>query len=342
MQPNPYVVFSMADGWLEDNTYGTWVDILKATAGEMKKGDMVLTIQYITRDDAYSSDGTQFQKYNNDRGRGDKNRTHDVSIANSTVYQINLVETDESYTVSYLYYPYDCKNEKVPITDTSWTVNHHFMELAGPPELKEEEITLEAGKFYPDFYPHAKDKLTEENVKKWVIWKNKYYRNDSISYETRAFTDEYKCYKKVVHDVKYKQSDPHYYISEEKSDCAATWDSSKKMARANMEVFKDEFLNLTYLDSVRIRYAITNRKLGGWKIGRKEVDYAKAIKYLNVALSYVLNREEEEKNMLLEHMDVLPENWQVTLTEWRHENSYHKLTPARAKSFVGLLKDKTK
>ena len=44
---------------------------------------------------------------------------------------------------------------------------------------------------------------------------------------------------------------------------------------------------------------------------------------------------------LLEHMDVLPENWQVTLTEWRHENSYHKLTPARAKSFVGLLKDKT-
>lgn len=342
MKPNPYVVFSMADGWLEDNTYGTWVDILKATAGEMKKGDMVLTIQYITRDDAYSSSGTQYQSFNNDRGRGEKNRTHDVSIANSTVYPINLVETDETYTVSYLCYPYDCKNEKVPITDTSWTVKHHFMELAGPPELKEEEITLEAGKFYQDFYPNAKDKLTEENVKKWVIWKNKYYRNDSISYETRAFTDEYKCYKKVVHDVKYKQSDPHYYISEEKSDCAATWDSSKKMARANMEVFKDEFLNLTYLDSVRIRYAITNRKLGGWKIGRKEVDYAKAIKYLNVALSYVLNREEEEKNMLLEHMDVLPENWQVTLTEWRHENSYHKLTPARAKSFVGLLKDKTK
>lgn len=235
----------------------------------------------------------------------------------------------------------EAKNENIPITDTSWTVKHHFMELAGPPELKEEKITLEAGKFYPDFYPYAKDKLTEENVKKWVIWKNKYYRDDSISYEKRGFTDGYKCYKKVVHDVTYKQSDPHYYISEEKSDCAATWDSSKKMARANMEVFKDEFLNLTYLDSVRIRYAITNRKLGGWKIGRKEVDYAKAIKYLNVALSYVLNRE-EEKNMLLEHMDVLPENWQVTLTEWRHENSYHKLTPARAKSFVGLLKDKTK
>ena len=107
-----------------------------------------------------------------------------------------------------------------------------------------------------------------------------------------------------------------------------------------MEVFEDEFLNLTYLDSVRIRYAITNRKLGGWKIGRREVDYAKAIKYHNVALSYVLNREEEEKNMLLEHMEVLPENWQVTLAEWRHENSYHRLTPAMAKSFVELVKSK--
>lgn len=337
MKPSPYVVFSMADGWLEDNTYGTWVDILKATAGEMKKGDMVLTIQHITRDDAYSSSGTQYQSFNNDRGRGEKNRTHDVSIANSTVYAINLVETDETYTVSYLYYPYDCRDEKVPITDTSWTVHHHFTELAGPPELKEEKITLEAGKFYPAFYPYAKDKLTEENVKKWVIWKNNYYRDDSIFYEKRGFTDGYKCYKKVVHDVKYKQSDSHYYISEEKSDCAATWDSSKKMARANMEVFKDEFLNLTYLDSVRIRYAITNRKLGGWKIGRKEVDYAKAIKYLNVALSYVLNREEEEKNMLLEHMDVLPENWQVTLADWRREHGYHSLTDARANSFVKFM-----
>lgn len=36
-KPNPYVVFSMADGWIEDNTYGSWQDILDSSNGEIKK-----------------------------------------------------------------------------------------------------------------------------------------------------------------------------------------------------------------------------------------------------------------------------------------------------------------
>lgn len=109
------------------------------------------------------------------------------------------------------------------------------------------------------------------------------------------------------------------------------------MARANLEVFENELLNLTYLDSVRIRYAITNRKLGDWKIGGHYVDYAKAIKYLNVALSYVLQREEKEKEMLLTYTTELPDNWQVTLADWRREHGYHSLTDARANSFVKFM-----
>lgn len=36
-KPNPYVVFSVADGWIEDNTYGSWQDILDSSNGEIKK-----------------------------------------------------------------------------------------------------------------------------------------------------------------------------------------------------------------------------------------------------------------------------------------------------------------
>lgn len=92
-----------------------------------------------------------------------------------------------------------------------------------------------------------------------------------------------------------------------------------------------EFLNLTYLDSVRLRYVIANRKVTSWRIGGCDVDYAAALRYLNKALEYLDEREKKEKEMLLKYMDKLPENWQVDLTLWRKEHGYHALTEARAK-----------
>lgn len=101
-----------------------------------------------------------------------------------------------------------------------------------------------------------------------------------------------------------------------------------------MEVYEGEFLNLTYLDSVRLRYAIINRKVTAWKIGRCDVDYAAALRYLNKALEYLDEREKKEKEMLLKYMDKLPENWQVDLALWRKEHGYHALTEARAKKWA--------
>ena len=83
----------MADGWIEDNTYGSWKDILDSSNGEIKKGDMVLTMQRITRDDA-GDFKRRYEKYNNDRGRGEKNRTHDVSISDCKVYPVKPHTTE--------------------------------------------------------------------------------------------------------------------------------------------------------------------------------------------------------------------------------------------------------
>ena len=346
MKPSPYIVFSMADGWIEDNTYGTWMDIVKATSGDLKKGDRVLTVQRITRDDAndYGPNSTKNQSYCNDRGRGNKNRTHDVSIADCTVYPINLIEKDEVYNIYYLQYPYSCRKEKVDekVSEDgltrSWNYKYHYTELAGPPELVKETEEFERGRLYPAFYPKVNDKLTEESVKEWAYWFQHYYRNDSVIRSTKScYSEEEKYYKQYVYKAEHLESDLHIYISEEKAYCAGAYDSAKKMARANLEVFENELLNLTYLDSVRIRYAITNRKLGDWKIGGHYVDYAKGIKYLNVALSYVLQREEKEKEMLLAYTAELPDSWQVTLADWKREHGYHSLTDARANSFIKRL-----
>ena len=106
LKPSPYIIFSMADGWLEDNRYGTFADIVDRTDVPLMKGDMILTTLRIERDDAglgniwNNGRTTKYDKWNNDRGRGEKNRTHDAYIQDKTVVPINLVDTTDSYMIT--------------------------------------------------------------------------------------------------------------------------------------------------------------------------------------------------------------------------------------------------
>lgn len=336
-KPNPYVVFSMADGWIEDNTYGSWQDILNSSDGEIKKGDTVLTMQRITRDDA-GDFKRRNEAYNNNRGRGDKNRTKDVSISDCTVYPVSLIDHDEVWKFSYLDYP--CmviehkENEKTTEYGTSCYIRNKYKQLQGPPTLSTDTEVLENGIGLCD---HGK--VTEENAMEYAKWHVEYYGRDGFYCEHKSFSSEKKAYRREVYSAKHVGTERHYFISEVKKDSGYDWktDSYKKKARANMEIYKREFLNLTYLDSVRLRYAILNRKVTAWRIGGCDLDYAAALRYLNKALEYLDEREKKEKETLLKYVNELPENWQVMLSSWRHEKGYHSLTETRAKAFVETI-----
>ena len=128
----------------------------------------------------------------------------------------------------------------------------------------------------------------------------------------------------------YEKRDAHYFVSLEKR-----W--SDAGARANFEVYSDEVINLHYMNSVWLTYAVTNRNLGGWTIGSKAVDYAYAVRYLKTALDFVRKRETEEKKVLDEvapgFTDRNPE-WPVALSEWKLEKKARSFTPNLAKRFV--------
>lgn len=336
-KPNPYVVFSLADAWIEDNTYGSWEDILNSSGNEnLRKGDMVLTTQRITRDDAgfYGGRSTVGDAYNNDRGRGEKNRTHDVSISDCTVYPINLVDKDECYNLYYLDYPYaaiEHKYNERPHKNggITYEIRYEYIELQGPPVLTKDADVFENG--IHSIY----GKITEENIQDFAKWEESYYHEDSIHCEI----SHKKCFRREFYRADHIATEEHYFISEEKADSGYDWrlDRTVKKAHANMEVYKGEFLDLTYLDSVRLKYAIVNRKVNNWCIGHRQVDYAMALKYLNKALEYLIVREKTEKDLLLKYADQLPENWPVLLSSWRHEKGYHSLTETRAKAFVKTI-----
>lgn len=106
--------------------------------------------------------------------------------------------------------------------------------------------------------------------------------------------------------------------------------------RSNFEVYTEEFINLTYMNSVWLTWAITQKKLGGWRVGGQSMDYASAIAYLNKALEYVRRREETEKELIdaIDPSVCQDAEWPLKLTEWKMEKGVRTITAYQAQRFV--------
>lgn len=263
-QPNPYIIFSAAENWLEDNRFGAFTELVARCNNSVIVGDMILTLQHLCPDME-----DRYKRFKNDRGRGESNRIHDVDAKDATIYQVNRVEYSEKYRrITYRY-----------------------------------QSSIGKGKMY----------TTTTRVK--------IGEDPTFSPGTEILSDV------ITHDVK-------IYISLEKS---LSYD-----ARANFQVRSGEFINLTYMNSSWLLYAINSKKLGGWLIGHEEVNYAYAIRYLNKALEFVRKREEEEKDLITEHYLKLNTitDWPALLSEWKLEKKVRAITPYQAARFARWLSEK--
>lgn len=262
-----YVVFSMADRWLTDNRYGSFVDIVKrCNKPDAKKGDSILTVLSLTPGREY-----RYRPYWNDRGRGDRNRTHDCSVDDCAIYPINLVE-------------YDAPEQRT------------------------------------------------------------YYLFNGIRYSTYGDGSNLGDDAEIIETV--METKPHFFVSVEKGESInRRWyaDEGKKCARSNFEVFRDEYINLAFMNSEWLTYAINTKNLGGWIIGGKCVDYAYGIKYLNVALQHIRQREASEKEHLDRSCPGFTEkypSWMVDLSEWKLAEDVHSLHSRNVSRFLKWFAEK--
>lgn len=345
LQPSPYIILSLADGWLEDNRFGTFEEILQKTNLPLIKGDMVLTTMHVTRDDIYSGrysfsgHNTIHDTYNNNRGRGEKNRTHDVSLKNCTVYPINHVDRHDVYEITERHTYYDAKeipgDEKV-VKSTSGAVISRSRSISYEYTLKKDrDPELHTHTIEIDNYMYYDVNIKNREVEDFMAEINELYRNrgNYDGQKIMASYDNLLAYTREYVSTRHVKTTFDYFISEEK-DGNYYWRETEKKARANMQIYPgEECINLTFLNSVWALYAIQNRKVGAWKIGGTTVDYATSIKYLNTALEYLREREKEEAELLEKYMK-LPDEWQVALSEWKIDNNIHKLTDTRAKKFA--------
>lgn len=141
---------------------------------------------------------------------------------------------------------------------------------------------------------------------------------------------------------KYEYRGKHVFISLKKSDSWRYDSLTGKTPRANFELFSNEYINLTYMNSVWLKVIITSKNLGIWRIGGQEVNYNYAIQYLNTALDYVLKREKIEKEMIDKMNRKVCEDseWPVKLSEWKLANDVRIMSPYQAKRFVKAMSNK--
>ena len=57
------------------------------------------------------------------------------------------------------------------------------------------------------------------------------------------------------------------------------------------------------------------------------------MRYLNIALEYLRNREKQEKALIMKYSYLLPE-WEVALSEWKLVHNVHSITDYQAKRFA--------
>ena len=358
LKPNPnYIIFSMAEGWLKDTRFGMFSDILdKVSELPLKEGDMVLTGTHITRDDRYDRDNQgrsrRYEKFNNDRGIGEKNRTHDAYIRGYQVIPINKVLNDIDVYV-------ECECIRVIPKEKDGNKNSMFYRPEYEMEDTGEILFTKTMRFnfdyeYIDIYKKCGYLSKKPTNEEWISEikreeKEKYYYQHNSPfdkdtyYESRFSTLSHSgnnsvYYKRPVRVIKLEKI-PHYFLSAEKE--GSRWSNSD--ARANLEIERSEFIPLTYLCPTWVRYAITTGNIGDWGIAGASLSYADALKYLGIMYRH-LEDVYNEYSMYLDEVALgtwMTENteWDVILAEWMAENHVRKITEYQAKKFAKYLKE---
>lgn len=316
-----YVIYSVADKWLKDTRFGSFTEIVERANSRISEGDDILVVQHLVPDPGYDRARYIPRAWHNDRGRGVKNRTHDCSAKDCTIYPVNLIEFDAPVKmVTYSYRAYEAFAE-------DQTPEEH-----GPLETTWDRFENSTRLMLKQTGPNGEDirvsrKINPDTGKYELVAENADWYSGGVDYKVLGFRDEIKR---------------HLYISVKKTDSWA-YGGERSEARANFELYEAEYINLTYLNSVVLAWVINNRELGGWRILGRNVDYAYAIRYLNTMMDYIRKREAEEKK-LIELVDAKitgDEEWPLKLSEFKFDKSVRKLTEFQAKRFAKWLRQKS-
>ena len=357
--PGKYLVFSTAEGWIADNTYGTFAEILQKSDGiELKKGDTILVGRMLSRDDAYGPGSgryhARYASYNNNRGIGERNRTHDAYIK-SGIQKINKVLYDYELEVTYVMEEGEISETEV---DNKWIeekMRRADIILPTGKELGTGKSTLELTYDSYCLQKYLEAETEEERVN--AVAKqddgNWYYVMDgrhvkstgksepvyvSFSLWKAGNEKEYTHFRKRYTGVRILKKHPHYFVSVKAQSYTGTTFCT------NMEILKDEFVSAAYLCPTWVKYAIRTGNIGDFRISGQRLPYTGALKYLKQLLEYTQAEYDKTEEMVRGNgmsswMEDNPD-WDVQIAEWRIAHKVRNMTEYQVQRFAAEQKRK--
>ena len=353
-----YVIFSLAEGWIAENKYGTFTEMLeKSRKNPVKKGDDIITILHLSPD----REG-RYKKNCNDRGIGYKNRTSEAHLNGKTIYPINLVLSDVvvEYDFEAVEVTESLGEHKIFVSQDGVTTEE--MRSCMKYTVIENVSFTGTGNTTFEFETYRDIKAQHMDLLKCVInnenalnnayrsepalyyrdkegCERRYHRRDYFSQrDTLEPTDKY-LYCRRITGCRIIKEMPHAFVSVEQNGYGSYSNGFKNTTyHVNLEVYENEYFPLTFFCSSWIKEVIQNGSIGNLNIPGASPSFADMLPYLHKMLEYLNKREIAEKDMLIEaggetfieaHSD-----WDAILCEWKIANNIHNLSPTRAKKFL--------
>ena len=365
---SPYIVFSMAEGWIPENKYGSFSDMLQRSENiPFKKGDFVMTGMGIERDDR--SSGRTAGAWDNNRGIGAKNRTWGVSLPKRKIIPINKViphirvkytvqtcrvrvEMDPEGLVMYEYdegktrssYPDRNRDDAVIVKYPSYTAVYTD-DAVGTENMEQTIKGDEWHDYAAALGTESYKKLTEKYLFRMshIYEKNIFYidkegkecpipglNTGKHAYEAQEAGKEL-LYRKAVSAEVIGETGHQYY-------CQANGYGYRSGYTVNFRVYEHEVIPVTFLCSSWIRSVVAGGDIGTYTLCGKSMSYSDMLPYLHKILEHLKEREEKEKQMIIaaggEDWLRRSPDWDAVLCEWKIRNKIHTLTATRAGRFI--------
>lgn len=116
------------------------------------------------------------------------------------------------------------------------------------------------------------------------------------------------------------------------------------VARSNFSLSRNEYVNLTYFNTVWMEYYIVTKRVGNLGLvynsySSKSADYPYLVRFYKIALQFLREREAKEKALIEKHYPSLDRvfEWPVVLSHWKLYKGVREITDFQAKRFAKYL-----
>lgn len=349
-----YIIYSLAEGWVTSSKYGSFADMMQRSANiSLKKDDRVITLTGLRSENSYKS-------YDNDRGIGYANRTHDIGLRPRAIYPINLVLYD-----AHIEYEYEALKIQEELSTRDILVTRNGMSsIEQEPDIKytvtdevlftstaTETINFEEyrnikqadiSNYLHDVIGAVGGSRDVEIYQKDDDGRVRYYHKPDFWHAPTVQVSGKTLFAKRILNFQIVGKTPHTFVSIKQQGYGSYANNFKSTEyHVNFEIMPSECLSTTFLCTSWLDEVIQTGNTGTMTFINVRASFADMLPYLHKMREDIAKREKQEKEFIIQAggagFITCTSDWDAKLCDWKIATQTHRLTAAGAKKFLKAL-----